>query len=184
VRPEAARTIAALRALGVTRTVMLTGDNVKVARAVAEQAGIDEFRAGLLPEEKVDAIRELTRLYGPVMMIGDGVNDAPALANASVGVAMGAAGSDLALESAHCVLMGDDLLKVPYALALSRRALHTVFANLAFSAGVIVALVLSAFLIDLPLPLGIVGHEGSTVLVCANGLRLLGAPRRRLTARG
>ena len=105
------------KALGITRTVMLTGDNPTVARAIAERAGIDEFHASLLPEDKVRLLRDIRATDGAVMMIGDGVNDAPALANASVGVAMGAAGTDLALESAHCVLMGDDLGKVAYALS-------------------------------------------------------------------
>ncbi len=173
VREQAAGTVATLRAMGIERTVMLTGDNPHVAGTVAAQAGIDEYHANMLPEDKVRLIGELQAKYGAVMMIGDGVNDAPALANASVGVAMGAAGSDLALESAHCVLMSDDLRKVPYALALSRRALRTVVVNLVFSGAVILLLVASAFLFDLPLPLGILGHEGSTVIVCANGLRLL-----------
>jgi len=173
VREQAPATIAALRALGVQRTVMLTGDNPEVARSVAAKVGIDEHHANLLPEEKVAVIDRLKAEYGAVMMIGDGVNDAPALAHASVGVAMGAAGSDIALESAHCVLMGDDLRKVPYALALSRRALRTVAVNLAFSAAVIAVLVGSVFVFGISLPLGIVGHEGSTVIVCLNGLRLL-----------
>ena len=136
-------------------------------------AGIDEFHASLLPEDKVRLLQEIRAAHGPVMMIGDGVNDAPALANASVGVAMGAAGNDLALESAHCVLMGDDLGKVAYALALSRRAVRTVVANLAFSAAVILVLITALFTIGIPLPLGVIGHEGSTLIVCANGLRLL-----------
>jgi Cd2+/Zn2+-exporting ATPase len=173
VRDQAADAVAALRRLGIQRIVMLTGDNPHVARAVAERGGIDEFHANLLPEDKVRLVADLQQRYGGVMMIGDGVNDAPALANASVGVAMGAAGSDLALESAHCVLMGDDLGKVVYALELSRRAVHTVLVNLAFSAAVILALVGSTFAFGLTLPLGVLGHEGSTVIVCMNGLRLL-----------
>jgi len=165
------------KALGITRTVMLTGDNPTVARAIAKRAGIDEFHASLLPEDKVRLLRDIRATDGAVMMIGDGVNDAPALANASVGVAMGAAGTDLALESAHCVLMGDDLGKVAYALALSRRAVRTVMVNLACSAAVIVVLISALFTLGIPMPLGVVGHEGSTLLVCANGLRLLRTPR-------
>jgi Zn2+/Cd2+-exporting ATPase len=178
MREDVPDTIRRFKSLGITRTVMLTGDNETVARNVAERAGIDEFHASLLPEEKVRLLREIRATHGPVMMIGDGVNDAPALANASVGVAMGAAGTDLALESAHCVLMGDDLGKVAYALALSRRAVRTVVANLAFSAAVILVLITGLFTVGIPLPLGVVGHEGSTLIVCANGLRLLQTPRR------
>ena len=177
VRVNAAECISSLRALGIARTVMLTGDNVEVARTVAAQVGIDEYHAGLLPEEKVQILEDLKARYGAVLMVGDGVNDAPALAHASVGMAMGAAGSDLALETAHCVLMGDDLRKIAYALALSRRALRTVTANLAFSAAVILLLIGSTFLLSIPLPLGILGHEGSTVIVCLNGLRLLRSTR-------
>jgi Cd2+/Zn2+-exporting ATPase len=173
--PEAVR---ALKALGVSRTIMLTGDNAHVAGAVAASAGIDEYHAGLLPEEKVTKVRELRAAHGDVMMIGDGVNDAPALANATVGVAMGAAGSDVALESAHCVLMGDDLRRVAYALDLSRRAVRTVWWNLAFSLAVIAVLIGSVFAYGLTLPVGVVGHEGSTLVVCANGLRLLRTPKR------
>jgi Cd2+/Zn2+-exporting ATPase len=152
---------------------MLTGDNEHVARTIAQAAGIDEYHASLLPEEKVRRVRELQARYGAVMMLGDGVNDAPALANASVGVAMGGAGTDVTLESAHCVLMGDDLSRIVSARALSRRAVRTVAVNLGFSALVIVALITAAFSIALPLPVGVLGHEGSTVLVCLNGLRLL-----------
>src|SRR6476660_7276757 len=132
VRAGVPETIRRFKALGITRTVMLTGDNPTVARSVAAHAGVDEVHASLLPEDKVRLLGEIRAAHGPVMMIGDGVNDAPALASASVGVAMGAAGTDLALESAHCVLMGDDLGKVVYALSLSRRAVRTVVANLAF----------------------------------------------------
>ena len=170
--------VAAFRALGVRHLAMLTGDNAQVASTIATRAGLDEFHANLLPEEKVARLADIRERCGDVMMIGDGINDAPALANASVGVAMGAAGTDVALESAHCVLMGDDLQKVVYAMDLSRRAVRTVRLNLAFSFAVILVLIASVFGASLPMPLGVIGHEGSTILVCANGLRLLRTPRR------
>jgi Zn2+/Cd2+-exporting ATPase len=173
MRPGVPDVVRALRRLGITRTVMLTGDNARVARALAEEAGMDEWRADLLPEEKVRIVRDLQARGEAVMMVGDGVNDAPALAHASLGIAMGAAGTDVTLESAHCVLMGDDLSRVVTARALSRRAVRTVRANLTFSAAVIVALIVAAFAASLPLPLGVLGHEGSTVIVVLNGLRLL-----------
>jgi Cd2+/Zn2+-exporting ATPase len=178
LRDHVPQVVAAFRELGVEHTAMLTGDNAHVAAAIAARAGLDEFHANLLPEEKVARLNEIRRRRGEVMMIGDGINDAPALANASVGVAMGAAGTDVALESAHCVLMGDDLQKVVYAMDLSRRAVRTVRWNLAFSFGVILVLIATVFWANLPMPLGVVGHEGSTILVCVNGLRLLRTPRR------
>lgn len=167
-----------LKRLGITRAIMLTGDNEQVARSVAATAGMDECYANLLPEEKVRMLKQIQERHGPVLMIGDGVNDAPSLANASVGIAMGGAGTDVTLESAHCVLMGDDLTKVVKARDLSQRAVRTVTANLAFSAAVIIALISATFAAALPLPLGVLGHEGSTVLVCLNGLRLLHVSRR------
>ncbi len=178
LRPDAAETIAAFKALGIERVIMITGDNATVAERIAKEAGIDEVHGSLMPENKVELVRAAREKYGAVMMIGDGVNDAPALANATVGVAMGAAGSDLALESAGCVLMGKELNKLAYALSLSRHAMRVVKQNLAFSLAVIVMLILAVLLggiIDyrLPMPLGVVGHEGSTLLVCLNGLRLL-----------
>jgi Cd2+/Zn2+-exporting ATPase len=172
IRPEAAAAVRELKRIGVTRTVMLTGDNRRVAEAIAAQVGIDEFHADLLPEEKLSTIRELMQ-SGPVAMVGDGVNDAPALATATVGFAMGAAGTDVALETADVVLMADDLSKLPYAISLSRRTRRTIIQNLAFSLSVIAILVTSALAIGIPLPLGVVGHEGSTVIVVTNGLRLL-----------
>ncbi len=181
LRPGAAEFVQQLKSLGVERVVMLTGDNDRVAASIAQQAGVDEFHAGLLPEDKVSALKTLRNRYGATAMVGDGVNDAPALATADLGVAMGGAGTDVALETADVVLMSDDLSKLPYAIALSRQARRVVKQNLTFALSVIVLLVVSAFGANLPLPLGVVGHEGSTVLVVLNGLRLLGF---RYQARG
>ncbi len=174
LRPGAAEFVQQLKSLGIERVVMLTGDNERVAAGIAAQAGVDEFHAGLLPEDKVEKLKLLRARYGSIAMVGDGVNDAPALATADLGVAMGGAGSDVALETADVVLMSDDLGKLPYAIALARRARQVVKQNLSFALSVIVLLVTSAFGLHLPLPLGVVGHEGSTVLVVLNGLRLLG----------
>ncbi|KAB8143919.1 heavy metal translocating P-type ATPase [Chloroflexia bacterium SDU3-3] len=172
VRPEAADAVRRLREAGI-HVALLTGDNRTVAQTLGGALGVDEIRAELLPNQKVDAIKELQAKYGPVAMVGDGVNDAPALATASLGVAMGAAGTDVALESADVLLMGDELSKLPGALALARRGQRVVRQNLGFAFTVIAVLVVFALLGDIPLPLGVVGHEGSTLLVCANGLRLL-----------
>jgi Cd2+/Zn2+-exporting ATPase len=171
LREDAAETIRALRDLGVEHMVMLAGDNETVARRIAEQVGIDEVQAGLMPEEKVETVRRLVNRYEHVAMVGDGVNDAPALATASVGVAMGGAGTDVALETADLVLMGDDLSMLPYALGLSRATRRTLQVNLSIAFGAIAAMVASILLTGIPLPLA--GHEGSTVLVSLNGLRLL-----------
>jgi Cd2+/Zn2+-exporting ATPase len=173
LREEAAALVSALHAAGVERVVMLTGDNERVGQNIAREAGIDHVYAELLPEDKARIMEELEREVGPVAMVGDGVNDAPALAAATVGIAMGAAGTDVALETADVVLMGDDLPTIPYAIKLSQRARRVVWQNIAFALSVIVALVIGTFLIDLPLPMGVIGHEGSTVIVVLNGLRLL-----------
>ncbi len=173
LRPDAADIVAALKRLGIQKTVMLTGDNARVAAAIASQTGVDEFHAELLPEDKVRVLQDLRRKYGLTAMVGDGVNDAPALATADVGIAMGGAGTDVALETADVVLMADDLTNLPYAIGLARRSRQVVWQNLTFSLAVIVLLVATTFGAGLPLPLGVVGHEGSTVIVVLNGLRLL-----------
>jgi Cd2+/Zn2+-exporting ATPase len=172
LRPEALKIVSSLHALGVKKVVMLTGDQKTVANAIAEEAGVDAVLAELLPEGKVAAIRELKK-EGRVMMVGDGVNDAPALATSDIGVAMGAAGTDIAMETADVVLMGDKLENIPILLATARHAKRVLWQNLTFAGLVIVVLLVAAFGINLPLPMGVVGHEGSTVLVCLNGLRLL-----------
>ncbi|MFB6080846.1 MAG: heavy metal translocating P-type ATPase [Haloferacaceae archaeon] len=177
VRSGAAEVIADLRGLGVERVVMLTGDNERVARHVAEAVGIDEVRAELLPEQKVEIVAELVDRYGDVAMVGDGVNDAPALATASLGVAMGGAGTDVALETADVVLMSDDLSRIPYVLGLGRATRRTLLANFAVAFGAIAVMIVTVLTAGIPLPLAVVGHEGSTVVVSLNGLRLLGFRR-------
>lgn len=173
VRPEARDGVAALRGLTAREPVLLTGDNQEAARALAAQVGIVDVRAGLLPHQKVEAVRELQGEGRRVLLVGDGVNDAPALAGADVGVAMGGIGSDLALDSADVIVVRDDLSAVPAVVALSRRARRVVVQNLVIAGTLIGVLVLWGLIGTLPLPLGVAGHEGSTVLVALNGLRLL-----------
>lgn len=172
LRPEVKETIAALKKGGIKHTIMLTGDNARVAHAIGKLIGLDEVRADLLPQDKVEVIEELQR-SGKVAMIGDGVNDAPALATADIGISMGGAGSDVALETADVVLMSDDLGKLSGTIGLSRAMKRTIRANLTFALAVIAVLAISTLLVGIPLPLGVVGHEGSTILVVLNGLRLL-----------
>ncbi len=174
VRSNAAEVIRQLRAKGIARIVVLTGDNERVGRNIGAAVGADEVFASLMPEDKLTILKELEAKYGPVAMVGDGVNDAPALAAATIGIAMGAAGSDVALETADVVLMGDDLRHLPYMIGLSHQTRRVLVQNLAFALGVIVVLIGSVLGFGLALPLSVVGHEGSTVLVSLNGLRLLG----------
>jgi Cd2+/Zn2+-exporting ATPase len=171
-RPDAAAALSSLRRSGVSSILILTGDHERVARAVAERVGADDVRSGLLPGEKVLELRRRMSAGHRLAMVGDGVNDAPALATADVGIAMGGAGTDVALEVADVVLMRDDLRALSFAVWLSRLARRRVLQNLAFAFGVIGVLVLSSFF-GLPLWMGVVGHEGSTLLVVLNGLRLL-----------
>jgi Cd2+/Zn2+-exporting ATPase len=168
----------ALKSQGVEKTLMLTGDHEQIGRQIAAEAGLDDYYADLLPEQKLDIIHKLEQEIGPVAMVGDGVNDAPALAAASLGIAMGAAGTDVALETADIVLMGDDLANIPYLFDLSRATRKTLIQNLVFAMGVIVVLIGGVLGFQLALPLSVIGHEGSTVLVSLNGIRLLGFQRQ------
>ena len=170
-RPEAAAVIGRLRQIGITRMVMISGDNQRVVDAVAETVGLDEAFGGLLPEDKVATIKQL-RAENPVAMVGDGVNDAPAMAHATVGIAMGAAGSDVALETADVALMGDDLGRLPFVIGLSRATSRIIRQNLWISLGM-VAILVPATLFGLQLGAAVVFHEGSTLMVVANALRLL-----------
>ena len=174
IRPDAPAVVRELREAGVERVVMLTGDNRRVADRIAAAIGVDEAFADLMPEDKVTAVRQLGDKYGAVAMVGDGVNDAPALATATIGIAMGAAGTDVALETADIVLMADDLKNIPYVIRLSRATRRTLIVNLGFALTMIGLMLIAIFVRDLPLPLAVIGHEGGTVLVSLNGLRLLG----------
>jgi len=175
IRPNARQAIDALHSVGVRKVVMLTGDNERTAQAIAGELGIDEVYAGLKPEDKAVMVQELARRYGHVAMVGDGVNDAPALAQATVGVAMGAAGTDVALETADVALMADDLEKVAYALRLAHRSQTVVRQNLALSAVVIGALAVGAVAGLFSLPVAVLSHEISEFVVIASGLRMLRA---------
>ncbi|MFE5857529.1 heavy metal translocating P-type ATPase [Streptomyces sp. NPDC056500] len=173
LRPDAAATVASLTALTGAAPILLTGDNPRAAARLAEEAGITDVRAGLLPEDKVTVVREREAAGGRVLIVGDGVNDAPALAAAHTGIAMGRAGSDLALETADAVIVRDELATIPAVIALSRTAHTLVVQNLVIAGVFISGLVLWDLVGHLPLPLGVLGHEGSTVVVGLNGLRLL-----------
>ncbi len=179
-RPQAAAAVSALRErAGIERLVMLTGDSERVARAVAKRTGVTEWRAGLLPEHKLAAVRELRDSYGPTAMVGDGVNDAPALAGATVGIAMGAAGSDIALESADVALMADDLERLPEALLEARRALRIMRQNVAISLLTKAVFVVLAPLGYVTLVMAVVADMGISLLVTLNGLRLLRGAKRQ-----
>ncbi len=173
LRPEAADAIAELKRAGIERVVMLTGDNPLAAAAIAEQVGIDEIHAELSPEDKTRKVAELEARYGKVLMVGDGVNDAPALAAAHVGIAMGAAGTDVALETADVALMSDNLARLPYLIRFSRRTWRVVLQNLALSVVVIGALIAGAVTGYFTLPVAVLAHEISEFVVIASGLRML-----------
>ena len=162
-----------LHRIGIRKTIMLTGDNERVGRAIADAVGLDEVKAGLLPEDKVKAMEELGQRHGQVAMVGDGVNDAPAMARATVGIAMGGAGTDVALETADVALMADDLSKLPFAVALSRASRRIIRQNLWVSLGVVALLIPTTLFGWAGIGLAVLVHEGSTILVVVNALRLL-----------
>ena len=175
VRPESVRAIRRLHAAGIEHVVMLTGDNKATAAQIATETGIDDVRAEMLPADKVGAVEELVKRYGAVAMIGDGVNDAPAMGRATVGIAMGAAGSDAAVEAADIALMSDDLSKLPWLIEHSRRTLGVIRQNVVVSLGVKVLFVLLTFSGAASLWAAIAADMGVSLGVIANALRLLRA---------
>jgi len=177
VRPEAASAIKALHDLGIA-TIMITGDNTETAKMIANEVGMTDYIASCLPDEKVATIRQLQEKYDIVAMIGDGINDAPALATANIGIAMGE-GCDVALETADVVLMKNNLSRLSQAVALSRRMNRIIKQNIAFAVSVISLLILSNLFFTLPIPIAVIAHEGNTILVILNGLRLLRSRRPR-----
>lgn len=174
IRESSKEAIQQLKQIGIKHIVMLTGDHSRTAKAVADDLGVDEYFAELLPQDKVNVVRKLISQYGHhVAFIGDGVNDAPALASATVGFAMGVTGSDTALETADVALMSDDLRRIPYTIRLGRRSLITIRHNVLFALGVIAILISTALFGWINLSLGVFGHEGSALIVILNGMRLL-----------
>ena len=173
LKPGVTASVRHLKYEGIRWITVLSGDHPDAVRAIAAEIGADEVRAGLLPHEKVAEVKVLAASSNGVAMVGDGVNDAPAMAAATIGIAMGAIGTDVAIETADVVLMSDDIEKIDYVIHLGRRTRRVVRQNVWFSIGWMLFLVLLALTIGIPLPLAVVGHEGSTLLVAANGLRLL-----------
>ena len=173
IRKEAVEAIKRIHSAGIRKVIMLSGDNTRTAEAIAERAGIDEALGDLLPDQKIEKVRELEKTYGAVGMIGDGVNDAPALAAASVGIAMGAGGTDTAIETADVALIKDDLLMVPEAIRLGRRTLGMIRFNIAFSLVVKALFLILAVFGMTSLWLAILADTGATLLVVMNALRLL-----------
>lgn len=171
LRPEAVKAIKDLSDLGI-RSIMLTGDNEQTAKAIAVEAGLDKYVSDCLPEMKVNQLKELLKEYGAVGMVGDGINDAPALATATSGIAMGE-GTDVALETADVILMQNDLTRISYAVKVSKKMQRIIKQNVFFSVTVIAILIIANFMQVVDLPIGVIGHEGSTILVILNGLRLL-----------
>lgn len=151
---------------------MLTGDNRLTGEAIGKELGVDEVRAELLPEDKINAVKELQKQYGQVAMVGDGVNDAPALAQADVGIAMGVQGTDVALETADIALMQDNLDQLVYTLKLSKKTVSKIYQNIAISLAIVAFLVVTALIGVMPLTLGLIINEGSALLIIINGMFL------------
>jgi Cd2+/Zn2+-exporting ATPase len=179
LRPGVREVMTQLAQTGISQTIMLTGDNARAAAAIARQAGLQDVRADLMPEDKLAALKGLLQQYGLVGMVGDGVNDAPALAHATVGIAMGGAGTDVALETADVALMADDLSKLPFAVGLGRATRAIIIQNLAIALGVIGLLIITSLTGIVSIGIAIIFHEGSTLVVVANALRLLGYQGRK-----
>jgi Cd2+/Zn2+-exporting ATPase len=177
IKPSSQAAMAELRALGVT-PVMLTGDNAATARAIGSHAGIDDVRGNLLPEEKLDAIKALQQRYGMAGMAGDGINDAPAIAQADIGFAMGGAGTDTAMEAADVVIMNDDLRRVPETIRLSRRAHSVLWQNITLALGIKAVFFVLAVFGSATMWMAVFADMGASLLVVANGLRLMRTPKR------
>ncbi|AXY77919.1 heavy metal translocating P-type ATPase [Paraflavitalea soli] len=180
-RAEAKETLARLQEIGIKKMIMLTGDNQQVAEAIAKEIGLTDAMGSLLPEQKVAAIQQLAEQEGKVAMVGDGVNDAPAMAKSTVGIAMGAAGSDVALETADIALMGDQLSLLPFAIGLSRQSKRIITQNLVISLGMVALLIPLTILGVAPIGPAVAAHEGSTLVVVANALRLLAYKNKEQT---
>jgi Cd2+/Zn2+-exporting ATPase len=177
VRPGRGEMVARLHDAGVKKVVMLTGDTRLVAKAVGAATGVDEVRAGLLPEDKLDAVADLQRQGHVVAMVGDGVNDAPALATANIGVAMGAAGSAVAVETADIALMGDNLLKLPEAVGLAKRTVNNMRQNITIALVTVAALLAGVLLGGVTMSIGMLVHEASVLVVIINAMRCCAATR-------
>jgi Cd2+/Zn2+-exporting ATPase len=173
LRPNCREAIAGLRAAGILHVAVLTGDNRRTAERIAKEIGADTLRAEVLPDQKLHAVRALREAFGSLAMVGDGVNDAPALAASNVGIAMGVAGSDVALETADVALMSDDLTQLPYLVHLGRAAVRVIHQNIGLALGLKLLAIAAVFPGWLTLWLAVLGDMGATVLVTLNGMRLL-----------
>jgi len=173
LKPEAPEALSKLKKVGIKQILMLTGDNERTAETIAKCMEVDNFKANLLPEDKVSYVKQLHEEGHVVGMVGDGINDAPALAAADIGIAMGVAGTDVAIETADVALMSDDVSKVPYAIGLSKKTNAIIRQNIVFALVMVFALLIATLFGVLELASGILGHEASALLVILNGMRLL-----------